>query len=130
MSMQDPISNLLSAIKNSHARQKEELTMNSSKKLLSLLKVLSDEGYIGNFEVSEGLKPEVTIKLKYYQGSPVIKELKRISRPGLREYVGHKDIPDVKGGLGIAIISTSRGLLTDSQAREAGLGGEVICSVF
>ena len=104
--------------------------MNSSKKLLSLLKVLSDEGYIGNFEVSEGLKPEVTIKLKYYQGSPVIKELKRISRPGLREYVGHKDIPDVKGGLGIAIISTSRGLLTDSQAREAGLGGEVICSVF
>jgi len=130
MSMQDPISNLLSAIKNSHARQKEELTMNSSKKLLSLLKVLSDEGYIGNFEVSEGLKPEVTIKLKYYQGSPVIKELKRISRPGLREYVGHKDIPDVRGGLGIAIISTSRGLLTDSQAREAGLGGEVICSVF
>lgn len=128
--MQDPISNLLSAIKNSHARQKEELTMNSSKKLLSLLKVLSDEGYIGNFEVSEGLKPEVTIKLKYYQGSPVIKELKQISRPGLREYVGHKDIPDVKGGLGIAIISTSRGLLTDSQAREAGLGGEVICSVF
>ena len=72
----------------------------------------------------------VTIKLKYYEGKPVIKELKRISRPGLREYVNHKDIPEVRGGLGMAIISTSKGLLTDSKAREAGLGGEVICSVF
>ena len=130
MSMQDPISNLLSAIKNAHARNKEELSINSSKKLISILQVLNEEGYIQSYEVSEGIKPIVTIKLKYYEGKPVIKELKRVSRPGLREYVNHKDIPQVKGGLGVAIISTSKGLLTDAKAREAGLGGEVICSVF
>tara|TARA_B100000676_G_scaffold307862_1_gene367302 strand:+ start:701 stop:1087 length:387 start_codon:yes stop_codon:yes gene_type:complete len=128
--MQDPISNLLSAIKNAHARNKEELSINSSKKLISILQVLNEEGYIQSYEVSEGIKPIVTIKLKYYEGKPVIKELKRVSRPGLREYVNHKDIPQVKGGLGVAIISTSKGLLTDAKAREAGLGGEVICSVF
>tara|TARA_B100002052_G_C15861769_1_gene590431 strand:- start:717 stop:1103 length:387 start_codon:yes stop_codon:yes gene_type:complete len=128
--MQDPISNLLSAIKNAHARNKEELSINSSKKLISILQVLTEEGYIQSYEVSEGIKPIVTIKLKYYEGKPVIKELKRVSRPGLREYVNHKDIPQVKGGLGVAIISTSKGLLTDAKAREAGLGGEVICSVF
>ena len=130
MSMQDPISNLLSAIKNAHARNKEELSINSSKKLISILQVLNEEGYIQSYEVSEGIKPIVTIKLKYYEGKPVIKELKRVSRPGLREYVNHKNIPQVKGGLGVAIISTSKGLLTDAKAREAGLGGEVICSVF
>ena len=130
MSMQDPLSNLLSAIKNAHARNKEELSINSSKKLISILQVLTEEGYIQSYEVSEGIKPIVTIKLKYYEGKPVIKELKRVSRPGLREYVNHKDIPQVKGGLGVAIISTSKGLLTDAKAREAGLGGEVICSVF
>ena len=128
--MQDPISNLLSAIKNAHARNKEELSINSSKKLISILQVLNEEGYIQSYEVSEGIKPIVTIKLKYYEGKPVIKELKRVSRPGLREYVNHKNIPQVKGGLGVAIISTSKGLLTDAKAREAGLGGEVICSVF
>ena len=128
--MQDPISNLLSAIKNAHARNKEELSINSSKKLISILQVLTEEGYIQSYEVSEGIKLIVTIKLKYYEGKPVIKELKRVSRPGLREYVNHKDIPQVKGGLGVAIISTSKGLLTDAKAREAGLGGEVICSVF
>ena len=130
MSMQDPISNLLSAIKNAHARNKEELTINSSKKIVSILQVLTEEGYIHSYEVSLDVKPLVTIKLKYYEGKPVIKELKRVSRPGLREYVNHKDIPEVRGGLGMAIISTSKGLLTDSKAREAGLGGEVICSVF
>jgi small subunit ribosomal protein S8 len=85
---------------------------------------------LGAYSVSEDTKPQLTIKLRYFEGLPVIKQLKRLSKPGLREYSGFKDLPSVNGGLGVAIISTNKGLMTDQQAREAELGGEVICSVF
>ena len=130
MSMQDPISSLQTAIKNAQARRKPEVTISSSSKKLALLELLVREGYIDSIKVDDGKKPEVSILLKYYEGKPVIRELKRISKPGLREYVGKNDLPLINGGLGIAVISTSKGLMTDKQAREAGLGGELLCSVF
>lgn len=92
--------------------------------------MLKQEGYIQSYSSSEGAKPEIEIKLKYFEGSPVIKQLKRISKPGLRQYSHYKDLPQVNGGLGVAIISTSKGLMTDQQAREEKVGGELICSVF
>ena len=128
--MQDPISNLLTGIKNAQARMKNELVVPYSSKKIALLKVLERKGYITSFNIEEGKKPKVTITLKYFEGQPVIRELKRISRPGLREYVGKKDLPFIKGGLGMAVVSTSKGLMTDKEARESGLGGEIICSVF
>ena len=128
--MQDPISSLLTGIKNAQARRKPEVTISSSSKKLALLELLVREGYIDSIKVDDGKKPEVSILLKYYEGKPVIRELKRISKPGLREYVGKKDLPSINGGLGIAVVSTNKGLMTDKQAREAGLGGELICSVF
>lgn len=128
--MQDPISSLLTGIKNAQARRKPEVTISSSSKKLALLELLVREGYIDSIKVDDGKKPEVSILLKYYEGKPVIRELKRISKPGLREYVGKNDLPLINGGLGIAVISTSKGLMTDKQAREAGLGGELLCSVF
>ena len=109
MSIQDPISNLLAAINNAQARLKSSLIVPSSSKKIAILEVLRREGYIVSFTISETNKPELTIKLKYFEGKPVIQELKRISRPGLREYVDNKDIPLVKGGLGIAVISTIKG---------------------
>jgi len=130
MSMQDPIASLLSGINNAQARLKPNLLVPSSAKKIALLKVLNREGYIESFSVSEGKKPLLTINLKYFEGQPTIKELKRISRPGLREYVNNKNIPTVKGGLGISVISTSKGLMTDKEAKQAGIGGEVICLVF
>jgi small subunit ribosomal protein S8 len=128
--MQDPISNLLTGIKNAQARMKNELVIPYSSKKIALLKVLERKGYITSFNIEEGKKPKVAITLKYFEGQPVIRELKRISRPGLREYVGKKDLPFIKGGLGMAVVSTSKGLMTDKEARESGLGGEIICSVF
>ena len=130
MSMQDPISNLLAGINNAQARMKVDLVVPSSSKKISLLKVLEREGYITSFAIKEGKKEEVSITLKYFEGKPAIRELKRMSRPGLREYVSKKNLPLVKGGLGIAVVSTSKGLMTDREAREAGLGGELVCSVF
>ncbi len=130
MSMQDPIADLFSRINNAQARRKSSVVVPSSNKKLSLLSLLKDKGYISSFIVSEDDKPEIEIKLKYFQGNPVIKELKRISKPGLRQYSNKKDIPEVNGGLGIAVVSTNKGLMTDQEAREAGLGGELICSVF
>ena len=130
MSMQDPIASLLSGINNAQARLKPNLLVPSSAKKIALLKVLNREGYIESFSVSEGKKPLLTINLKYFEGQPTIKELKRISRPGLREYVNNKNIPTVKGGLGISVISTNKGLMTDKEAKQAGIGGEVICLVF
>lgn len=109
---------------------KNELVVPSSSKKIALLKVLERKGYITSFNIEEGKKPKVAITLKYFEGQPVIRELKRISRPGLREYVGKKDLPFIKGGLGMAVVSTSKGLMTDKEARESGLGGEIICSVF
>ena len=134
MSIQDPIANLFSSINNAQTRRKElekELVkVPSSTKKIALLSMLKQEGYIHSYSTSEGVKPEIEIKLKYFLGAPVIKELKRISKPGLRQYSNYKDLPQINGGLGVAIISTSKGLMTDRRAREEKVGGELICSVF
>ena len=130
MSIQDPIANLFSSINNAQARSKEFVNVPSSTKKLALLSMLKQEGYIHSFTSSEGSKPEIEIKLKYFEGAPVIKELKRISKPGLRQYSNKSEIPEINGGLGIAVVSTNKGLMTDQEAKEAGLGGELICSVF
>ena len=130
MSIQDPIANLFSSINNAQSRAKESVVVPSSTKKVALVEILKKEGYLGAYSVSEDTKPQLTIKLRYFEGLPVIKQLKRLSKPGLREYSGFEDIPSVNGGLGVAIISTNKGLMTDQQAREAELGGEVICSVF
>jgi small subunit ribosomal protein S8 len=130
MTIQDPIANLFSSINNAQSRAKESVVVPSSTKKVALVEILKKEGYLGNYSVSEGSKPQMTIKLRYFEGMPVIKQLKRLSRPGLREYSGFKDLPSINGGLGVAIISTNKGLMTDQQARDAEIGGEVICSVF
>ena len=130
MSMQDPIADLFSRINNAQARGKASVVVPSSSKKISLVSLLKDKGYVDTFDVSDGPKPEIEIKLKYFEGAPVIKELKRISKPGLRQYSNKKDIPEINGGLGIAVVSTNKGLMTDQEAKEAGLGGELICSVF
>ena len=130
MSMQDPIADLFSRINNAQSRRKTSLVVPSSKKKISLLSLLKDKGYIDSYDISDSAKPEIEIKLKYFEGAPVIKELKRISKPGLRQYSSKTKLPEINGGLGIAIISTNKGLMTDIEAKEAGLGGELICSVF
>ena len=130
MSMQDPIADLFSRINNAQVRGKASVVVPSSNKKISLLSLLKDKGYIASFNVSEDSKPEIEIKLKYFEGAPVIKELKRISKPGLRQYSNKTEIPEINGGLGIAVVSTNKGLMTDQEAKEAGLGGELICSVF
>ena len=130
MSMQDPIADLFSRINNAQARGKASVVVPSSTKKIGLINLLKEKGYIDSFKVSESVKSEIEIKLKYFEGSPVIKELKRISKPGLRQYSSKKEIPEVNGGLGIADVSTNKGLMTDQEAKEAGLGGELICSVF
>ena len=130
MTIQDPIANLFSSINNAQSRAKESVIVPSSTKKVALVEILRKEGYLGAYSVSEDTKPQLTIKLRYFEGLPVIKQLKRLSKPGLREYSGFKDLPSINGGLGVAIISTNKGLMTDQQAREAELGGEVICSVF
>jgi small subunit ribosomal protein S8 len=130
MSIQDPIANLFSSIKNAQSRTKLSVEVPSSSKKIDLVEVLQNEGYVKSYEVSGDKKPLLTIKLKYFEGQPVIKELKRISKPGLRLYSSHKDLPLINGGLGMAIVSTNKGLMTDQQARDAEIGGEVICSVF
>ena len=130
MTIQDPIANLFSSINNAQSRLKESVVVPSSTKKVALVEILKKEGYLGAYSVSEETKPLLTIKFRYFEGLPVIKQLKRLSRPGLREYSGFKDLPSVNGGLGVAIISTNKGLMTDQEAREAELGGEVICSVF
>ncbi len=130
MSMQDPIADLFTRINNAQARGKASVVVPSSNKKIGLITLLKEKGYIDSFKISENAKPEIEIKLKYFEGSPVIKELKRISKPGLRQYSSKKKIPEVNGGLGIAVVSTNKGLMTDQEAKEAGLGGELICSVF
>ena len=128
--MTDPIADLLTRIRNAHHAEKIALTMPGSKVKSAIAKVLTDEGYIESFKASEeDGKPSLTITLKYYQGSPVIEKLQRVSKPGLRVYKSAQELPKVNGGLGIAIISTSKGIMTDRAARTAGVGGEVLCSV-
>lgn len=128
--MTDPIADLLTRIRNAHHAEKIALTMPGSKIKSAIAKVLHDEGYIEDFESSEqDGKPSLTIKLKYYEGEPVIEKLQRVSKPGLRVYKSAEELPKVNGGLGISIISTSKGIMTDRAARSAGVGGEVLCSV-
>ncbi|AQQ68756.1 30S ribosomal protein S8 [Microbulbifer agarilyticus] len=130
MSMQDPLADMLTRVRNALARGKGSVSMPSSKLKVAVANVLKSEGYVTEVAVSEGAKPELTIELKYFQGKPVIAELDRVSRPGLRNYAGKKALPSVRGGLGIAIVSTSQGVMTDRAARQAGVGGEVLCTVF
>lgn len=130
MSMTDPIADFLTRIRNGQMAGKAEVAAPSSRAKLALAKVLKEEGYIEDFAVVEaGAKPTVTVRLKYYQGRPVIERLERVSRPGLRVYRAKDELPKVLGGMGVAIISTSRGLMTDRAARAAGHGGEVLCIV-
>ncbi|MBT8116023.1 MAG: 30S ribosomal protein S8 [Arenicella sp.] len=128
--MTDPIADLLTRIRNAHHAEKIALTMPGSKIKSAIAQVLQEEGYIEGFEASnDNGKPSLTIKLKYYQGEPVIERLQRVSKPGLRVYKRAEELPQINGGLGIAIISTSKGIMTDRAARSAGVGGEVLCSV-
>ena len=130
MSMTDPIADFLTRIRNGQASGKVEVKMPSSRIKLALAKVLKDEGYLDDYAiVPEGAKSTLTLRLKYYQGRPVIDRLERISRPGLRVYRAKDELPKVLGGMGVAIISTSRGVMTDREARAAGHGGEVLCIV-
>ena len=128
--MTDPIADLLTRIRNAHHAEKISLTMPGSKIKTAIAKVLQEEGYIEGYEASvEEGKPSLTIKLKYYEGAPVIEQIERVSKPGLRIYKNAEELPKVNGGLGIAIISTSKGIMTDRAARSAGVGGEVLCNV-
>jgi small subunit ribosomal protein S8 len=128
--MQDPLADMLTRIRNAQQVGKAIVAMPSSKLKVSVAKVLKDEGYVAGYEVNGESKAELTIELKYFDGKPVIAELDRVSRPGLRNYAGKGELPTVRGGLGIAIVSTSKGVMTDRAAREAGVGGEVLCTVF
>lgn len=130
MSMQDPIADMLTRIRNAQQVGKISVAMPSSKIKKSVAEVLKSEGYIIDFSVNEEAKPQLTIELKYFEGKAVIAELDRVSRPGLRSYSGKDGLPSVRGGLGIAIVSTSKGVMTDRAARAAGIGGEVLCTVF
>ncbi len=130
MSMTDPIADMLTRIRNAQMVGHTEVGMPSSKLKLSIAQVLKDEGYIEEFAVrDEGVHKELRIGLKYYAGRPVIERIERISKPGLRVYKGRDDIPRVMNGLGVAILSTSRGVMTDRKARADGIGGEVLCIV-
>ena len=131
MSMTDPIADLLTRIRNAQMAGHASVTAPSSKTKQAILNVLKQEGYIAGYDVSDDVvKPELIIELKYYQGRPVIEELRRVSKPGLRQYVPKSGLPEVRAGLGVAIVSTSKGVMTDKSARQAGLGGEVLCTVF
>lgn len=128
--MTDPVADMLTRIRNGQSANKKEIKLPASKLKLSIAKVLKDEGYIATF-TTETTKcyPEMTVELKYYRGFPVIEEIKRVSRPGLRIYKDKNNLPKVLGGLGIAIVSTSNGVMTDRAARALGHGGEIICTV-
>ena len=130
MTMQDPISDLLTRIRNAQMAGHKNVEMPNSKIKRSILKVLLDEGFIDGFTADEEVKSALNVDLRYHNGSPVIEEIKRISRPGLRIYKESDDIPSVRGGLGVAIVSTNKGVMTDKRARAAGVGGEVLCTVF
>jgi len=130
MSMQDPISDLLTRVRNAQLARHASVSMPASQKKLAICQVLRDEGYVGNVSVTDDVKREMTVELRYHNGSPVIEELHRVSRPGLRIYKGKDELPSVRGGLGIAVVSTNMGLMSDRAARAKGVGGEVLCTVF
>ncbi len=128
--MQDPIADMFTRIRNAQTARLQSVRMPSSKMKLSLCDVLKEEGYITSFSVEGDVKPEILVVLKYHDDRPVIEEIKRVSRPGLRIYKDAVGIPKVRGGLGISIVTTDKGVMTDRAARAAGVGGEVICTVF
>jgi len=130
MSMHDPLADMLTRIRNSQMVGKTDVIMPSSKLKISVAKVLQEEGYVEGFSVEGDVKPQLSVTLKYFEGKPVISEIDRVSRPSLRSYKGKDDLPSVRGGLGVAIVSTSHGVMTDRAARAAGVGGEVLCTVF
>jgi len=130
MSMSDPIADMLTRIRNAQMAEKTIVAMPSSKIKVAIAKVLHDEGYVEGFKVMENDgKPTLEVGLKYYADRPVIEKIQRVSRPGLRVYKGSEDIPRMMNGMGIAIVSTSKGLMTDHKARANGIGGEVLCFV-
>ena len=130
MSMSDPIADMLTRIRNAQSVEKPVVSMPSSKLKVAIAQVLKDEGYIDSFAVkTEGVKSELEISLKYYAGRPVIERIERVSRPGLRIYRGRDAIPNVMNGLGVAIVTTPKGVMTDRKARQVGVGGEVLCYV-
>jgi small subunit ribosomal protein S8 len=126
MSMQDPIADMFTRVRNGQMSNKVAVTMPSSKLKTALAELLKNEGFIAGYEVSGDVKRELSVTLKYFEGNPVIETIKRVSRPGLRIYKKTGDLPKVMGGLGVAIVSTSKGLMTDRAARKAGIGGEII----
>jgi small subunit ribosomal protein S8 len=128
--MTDPISDMLTRIRNGQKARKVSVTMPASKAKTAVAKVLKDEGYIVDYSTTaEGQKADLTVELKYFEGKPVIERIQRVSKPGLRIYRGQEDLPKVLGGLGVAIVSTSAGVMSDRQAREKGIGGEVLCVI-
>ncbi len=130
MSLQDPISDMLTHIRNGQARNKRSVTMSSSKLKVAVANILKEEGYISDFGVTDDeIKKNLTIELKYFEGKPVIDTLKRVSKPSLRRYRSKNDLPTILNGLGIAIVSTPKGVMTDRSARDQGVGGEVLCIV-
>ena len=131
MSMQDPISDMLTRLRNAQMAGKKSVEMPGSKIKAALASVLKEEGYIASFDVDNTtVKPRLSIELKYFDGKPVIAEIERVSKPSLRRYAGKGELPQVRGGLGVAIVSTSHGVMTDRAARAAGVGGEILCTVF
>jgi small subunit ribosomal protein S8 len=128
--MSDPIADMLTRIRNAQSVEKASVTMPSSKLKVAIAQVLKDEGYIDGFAVKgDAARPELEIALKYYAGRPVIERIERVSKPGLRVYKSRHDIPQVMNGLGVAIVTTPRGVMTDRKARATGVGGEVLCYV-
>jgi small subunit ribosomal protein S8 len=128
--MQDPLADMLTRIRNAQMAEKSVVSMPSSKLKVAVANVLLNEGYISGFQVNSDTKALLSIELKYFEGRPVIEELKRVSRPGLRQYKSVDQLPKVRGGLGVSIVSTNKGVMTDRAARAAGVGGEVLCTVF
>jgi|TARA_Y100001963_G_scaffold152936_1_gene238685 small subunit ribosomal protein S8 len=124
--MQDPIADMFTRIRNAQGANKVAVRMPASKQKVAIAQVLKEEGYIADFSVSGEVKAELEVTLKYFEGKPVIESIERVSRPGLRIYKKRNELPKVMGGLGVAVVSTSKGLMTDRAARKAGLGGEVI----
>ncbi|MCQ1059935.1 30S ribosomal protein S8 [Photobacterium sp. DNB23_23_1] len=129
MSMQDPISDMLTRLRNGQAAKKVAVKMPSSKMKVAIASLLKEEGFVADYTVTGEVKPELEVTLKYFEATPVIEQIQRVSRPGLRIYKKKDALPSVMGGLGIAVVSTSKGLMTDRAARKAGLGGEIICYV-
>lgn len=130
MSLQDPIADFLTRIRNAQSARHADVRMPHSNLKATICKVLEQEGYINGYAADGDGKRELTVQLRYHEGAPVIEEIRRVSRPGLRIYLGAAELPKVRGGLGVAIVSTSQGVMTDREARRRRIGGEVLCTVF